>query len=432
MLMVPFNVVMTAKIKGDLDHTMLRPALNKLKARHALLSVKLVIDEDNRAWYTSVNVPDFPVEVIKRDSDVQWQNIVKRELKTDFDLTRGPLIRFALLKGVTHSELVVCCHHMISDGSSLTWLIHDILTSIAYPDREVEILPEPPLITSKTVESPPRINAVARGIMKLINKSWRKKNIHLTLEDRKNFHSAFWKGNNTCGISAFELTREETEVLIQKTREEGVTVNSALWTAFLAAQHEVQGSRELFRSRAGMAVNTRDKMIVKAGKALGFFASSLKATLKYDSKKTFWDMTRKFHKIIKTEMKGTNPFQMIVAEMIDPGLIDSLYFEKYQLINNSLSRKMLHKMAWDSINFGYSITNVGRVPVENSYDTMKLDSIYGPVIYSDVNEKTVGVVTVSEKITFTVSYNESNLSEATIKRIKDQFLFYLRKGLSES
>jgi len=432
MLMIPFNVVMTAKISGTFDHTMLRPALNKLKVRHSLLSVRLLIDEDNTAWYTSENVPDFTVEIIERDSDVQWQNIVKRELKSDFDLTRGPLIRFAVVQGVKQSELVVCCHHMISDGISLTWLIQDILTCIAYPEKEVEILPEPPLINSETVQSPPRINAAARGVMKLINNSWRKKNIQLTLEDRKSLYNRFWEEKNICGITSFELSCKETAALVLKTREEGVTVNSALWTAFLAAQDAVQDSGELFRSRSGMAVSTRDKMVLKAGKALGFFASSLKATLKYDSKKTFWDMTRKFQKIIKKEMKRTNPFQMILTELIDPGLFDSLYFEKYKLINNNLSRKFLQKMAWDSINFGYAITNVGAVPVDSSYGEMKLDSVYGPVIYSDVNEKTIGVVTVSEKITFTVSYNENHLSKETIGSLKEKFIYFLKKGISES
>ena len=40
MLMIPFNVVMVASIKGSIDPERLSDVLNRLRARHALLAVR--------------------------------------------------------------------------------------------------------------------------------------------------------------------------------------------------------------------------------------------------------------------------------------------------------------------------------------------------------------------------------------------------------
>ena len=78
-------------------------------------------------------------------------------------------------------------------------------------------------------------------------------------------------------------------------------------------------------------------------------------------------------------------------------------------------------MKWDKINFGYSITNVGKVAIPANYGNLSIESVYGPLFYSDVNEKTVGVITVGDKITYTLSYNTKNISMEKIKQIKDKF-----------
>ncbi len=74
---------------------------------------------------------------------------------------------------------------------------------------------------------------------------------------------------------------------------------------------------------------------------------------------------------------------------------------------------------WDKVNYGYSITNVGRVDIPTAYDHMELDCVYGPFVYSDVNEKTVGVTTVGNKLTFVMSYNEESVNSGTAGQIED-------------
>ena len=93
-------------------------------------------------------------------------------------------------------------------------------------------------------------------------------------------------------VLAWDLAESATSALVERCRREQVTVDSALWTAFLAAQYRVQGDSEAFRSQAGMAVSTRDGLSVPVGDALGFYASSLTAELKHDPRASFWDGAR--------------------------------------------------------------------------------------------------------------------------------------------
>ena len=98
-----------------------------------------------------------------------------------------------------------------------------------------------------------------------------------------------------CERSAWESSEAETKALVLRCRQETVTVNTALWTAFLAAQYDVQGNAEPYRSRAGLAVSTRDKLNVPVAEAFGFYASSFSADLQYDPRRAFWDTARIFH-----------------------------------------------------------------------------------------------------------------------------------------
>jgi hypothetical protein len=65
-----------------------------------------------------------------------------------------------------------------------------------------------------------------------------------------------------------------------------------------------------------------------------------------------------------------------------------------------LSDKLVQQMNWQGTSYGYAITNVGRMNIPTTYGQYQLKAVYGPFVYSDVNEKTVGVITVGDKITF--------------------------------
>lgn len=419
-LMLPLNVVMVGRIRGTIDHARIEATLEKLRSRHLFLGVRVQMDNNGNGSYTNKDVPAILVQVEPRKSEEQWIARAKQELRTSFPMETGPLVRCVLIQSTKVSEIILCGHHTICDGMSLTYLMRDILEQYASPSNRIETLPLPPAINDKTVPTPPSTGSVAKAVIRLINRAWRKKNLRFDFDMMKQLHQRYWQKNPGVQLLPWQLSESETSRLVMRCRKEAVTVNSVLWTAFLTVQDEVQGSNERFRNWAGLAISTRDKLKLPVGESFGFYASSHKVLLKDYQGKSFWDAARTVHTQLKRSIDSANPFQMLTATLLDPTLLDSLYYSKYGLARNGMSDRLLKKMMWDRVRFGFAITNVGRVDIPTDYGALKLDAVYGPIVYSDVNEKTVGVITVGNRMTFAMSHNIDVVDTNTASQLRDK------------
>ena len=163
----------------------------------------------------------------------------------------------------------------------------------------------------------------------------------------------------------------------------------------------------------------RGKLKVPVGESFGFYASSHRVLLKNYQGKSFWDAATTIHEQLKRSIDSADPFKMLSAVLLAPTLIDSLYFSKYGFITDGISIKLLKKMMWDKVNYGCVITNVGRVDIPTAYGDLQLDAVYGPLVYSDVNEKTVGVITVGKRVTLWMSYDERLIDSGTATQFRD-------------
>jgi NRPS condensation-like uncharacterized protein len=290
--------------------------------------------------------------------------------------------------------------------------LRDLLETIVSPNKEISPLPPPPPIDVSTVPDPPKTNPIARLVMTLMSKKWAAKKIGFGQNDLMRMHKKFWDANNQFQLKAFKLDVLQTKALVARCRQEGVTVNSALWAAFLAAQQDVQKDKGPYRMRSALAVNTRDKLKIPVGEALGFYASSLTLNLPYSPSDSFWDAARKIHSKIGREMKKTN----------------SLYFYKYDGLDEKLSRKLLKMMTWHKVSYGYAITNVGRLEIPTTYGSLEIESVYGPSFYSDVEEKIVGVITVGGKLSVIMACNEGVTGQGAADKLQAAVIEYLDRA----
>lgn len=425
-IMLPLNVVMAARISGPLDHANLAAALERLRVRHPLLAVRVDLKDDGTAFFTDEGVPAIPVHVEARERERQWIARVERDIRTPFVMETGPLFRCAVIQSPEGSELVVCGHHAVCDGKSLAFLLRDILEQLDTPSDVEPLLP--PAIRFDTVATPPGVSRISRAIIKWINRAWRREKRCFDFGLMAEMHQRYWQRNSHVRLLVWQLSESETTSLVKRCRSEGVTVNSALWAAFMAVQHEVQGSAECFRNRAGLAISTRDKLNVPVGEALGFYASSHKVVLKGYQGQSFWDAARIVHAQLKRSIDKANPFQMLAATLLDPTLLDSLYFSKYGFAPNRLSGRLLKKMKWDRVSHGTVITNVGRMDIPTVYGDLRLEAVYGPLIYSDVNEKNVGVVTMGNQLSFAMGHHSGVVDARIAETIRDRVVKLIREA----
>jgi hypothetical protein len=266
--------------------------------------------------------------------------------------------------------------------------------------------------------------------MRKINEKWAARGIRFSESDRRRMHEEFWQRNTAVQVLAWSMEPDDTAGLAEQCHNENVTVNSALWTAFLSAQSEVQVDRRRYHQRSALAVNTRGKLRVSAGESFGFYASSLTVKLPYSPWRSFWDNARRVHSKITKELARTNLFRMLSAEQVHPTLLDSLYFQKYGLLDAGIPSKLLRKMGWHQITYGYALTNVGRFDIPTSYGLLELDAVYGPLFYSDVEEKMVGVITVGERLSFLHASNKSVVGDAT--RLQESAMRHLEQAHNQS
>lgn len=400
LLMLPLNVVLTGRVRGSINVSEVTVVLEQLRSRHPLLAVRAEIGSDGAGAFVGSGVPSIPVHVQQRESEDQWLARVKDELRISFPIETGPLVRCSVIHSDEVCEIILCGHHTICDGKSLGYLLRDLLERLAAPSEEIGDPMIPPPIDRSTVAMPPSTNVLLRFIMGLINRKWDAKGIRFSESDMFQMHEKYWKQNTELQLLSWSLDASATATLVDRSRAEDVTVNSALWTAFLAAQHDVQIDRLRYRQRSALAVNTRKKLRIPAGECVGFYASSLTVKLPYSPRMTFWDNARSIHLRIRKELAKTNLFRMLSSELIHPTLLDSLYFRKYGMLNEAMPKKLLHKMGWHQNTYGYALTNVGRFDIPTCYGNLELEAVHGPLFYSDVEEKMLGVITVGGQLSF--------------------------------
>lgn len=114
-----YTVQFVIDIVGEVDAARLRRSAEAMLARHANLRVSF--------W--DVDVP-HPVQIVPSKVTLPWREITasatefdeiaRVERTTNFDLARGPLLRFVLVQaGPDRYRLIVTVHHLLLDGWSM-------------------------------------------------------------------------------------------------------------------------------------------------------------------------------------------------------------------------------------------------------------------------------------------------------------------------
>lgn len=136
-----YTVQFVIDIAGAVDAGLLRRSAEAMLARHANL----------RASFWDVDLP-HPVQIVPAQATLPWREInaspgefdaiAHVERTTNFDLARGPLLRFVLLHSAPdRHRLIITVHHLLLDGWSMA-VFFDEMVAI-YRAGGVDALPAP-------------------------------------------------------------------------------------------------------------------------------------------------------------------------------------------------------------------------------------------------------------------------------------------------
>src|SRR6218665_2539276 len=125
----PFNITITARVSGPVTEARVREALPALQSRHPLLQANILAESPPR--FSRASVPELPLEVVPREQEGSWLQQVDKQINLPFDASRGPLARFVLVRGGSHSELICGYDHLIGDALSGCFVLRERLRVMA-------------------------------------------------------------------------------------------------------------------------------------------------------------------------------------------------------------------------------------------------------------------------------------------------------------
>ena len=401
---VMYGVFETTVSKDDLEKTVLF-----LSDKHKLLNCHIETDKENKVWFLIDKILLPEVNTLKSKN---INEILINELKHRFDFEKGPLIRFTLLNQ-TETTLIINCHHAICDGLSLMYLFKDITKILS--GKNIQVEPKMPVFLEPQ-NIPQRLgNPISRLFISSINKKWRKETISFSNQLHQEMHTKFWK-EYKLQIIPFKFSKEETANIVSQCKQNNVSVNTGLVTAFLYAEKQLFEQKD-YSSKVIVTDNLRTHLKNQPGESMGFFISTLRPILEYSEKKTFWENAQIFHKKIKRLLeKGVFKNQLI--GLFTPKFLDVMMLNYSGQRNDKQVKKLIKKAGMYKLSSTFTIANLGIVEIADNSEKLKIKTLFGPMALSNAMEKYIGVLTINNELHFSICFNENIVNQESILKMK--------------
>jgi NRPS condensation-like uncharacterized protein len=427
------HISLGLKLIGNISIEKLRNSVNKMLRTYPLLGVRIKLD-NNVLFSTTENASAVPIIIYKRKSDWTWLEVINKENSIPVKPSIGPLTRIILVHDFHISELFILCHHTICDGRSLELAIREILLNLKNPNRIPPSIKEKPPQTPEIFPLGISKSRFTSWYIERLNKKWQKKKVLFDEEDLMNIYESFWKNSSYC-IELITLNKDETQRLIEICRTNDVTVNSALLIVFVKARGDTYNSYK-GKVKIGTAVDTRNRLRIEIGDAVGLYAGGVIYKFKYIKDRSFWDNVREYHKVVKKTLTDNNVFNPIYNQFfLDPTLSDAMLFafignqvqshqSRYNKIfefansYDSLVAKYLKKIS-KNISDVMS-TNIGKLNITDEIDGIKIERAFFTPSSGLKLEIVLGVATAGGRLTISLNYHNGYINGNNIKKIRDR------------
>jgi NRPS condensation-like uncharacterized protein len=426
------HISLGLKVRGEISEALLRNAVDKMLMTYPLFGVRIQWDDEIKES-TTEGAARIPIKVYERKSEKSWLEALNREHAIPVNLSRGPLTRIILVKGSPLSEVFIFCHHSICDGRSLEFALREILLHLGDPDRNAPSRPSVPPQTPDIFPEGVSKSRIKSWFIRRFNKKWQKDKVVFDQEDLHNVWESFWK-NSRYGVELVTLDRLETQKFLEVCRTHEVTINSALLIAFLTARTEALGPYE-GKVKMSTAVDTRDRLRVDIGDAVGLYAGGITIKLDCRDHLPFWENVRKYHEEVQKTLKDNNVFGPIYDQIaLDPTLLDALLFamigdqvephqSRYKKISTFVGeQKGLVAQYLDKYSSkipDVMSTNLGRLNMPDEINGLIIEGAYFTPSAGLKMEIILGVATAGGCLSVSLNYHDGYIDGENIKRIRD-------------
>ena|GEM_PF-2331328 len=431
------NFAMMVRVRGEVSVEQLSTALSRVRVRHPALAPTAATSGNEvlfplsvraaRPSWSGTRVPGFNGDPGRADcGDGEWIEIAQAELREPFSDQSGPFARFTLLQRAEGFDLVATFHHRICDGMSGMFFLRDLLQVLGDPQLELAPLSAPPptsaLIPHAVLTNPQLQRKVGFAVAMLrahilLGKVRRRLSPPkpADLLPTQNLSAENPPPEQQFIILPGRLTVSQTAALVARCKKEQVSVHAAVCTAWLRAF--IDGATKSHSRTISSPVNLRSRLSPPVGETSGGFLSIVETTVNCAPERNFWDIAREFKKNLSHGSRDEALFFM------------PLMFSKiFTQIPRGDLELMLPFFFGRPVKYDFSITNLGRLPIPERSGALQVEAFYGPLVNSSAYERTVGVSTLADQMSFAFIFRKSMLEPAHGQELMERALGLLSRG----
>lgn len=312
-----YNLPAAIRMKGALDVAALTMSLEELVRRHESLRTRFElidgkgvqrIDEPASFIVAIMDLSGLPEQV--RTAEIE--RLMDEASTQTFDLATGPLFRARLIKrGPEDHSLFVIMHHIVSDGWSLSVMMHEL--SALYPAfalGQPSPLPEPEfqygdfaLWQRNWLQG----DALERQLGYWRSALWGAPASIDLPTDRRRPKVASFRG----AMTPFAVSRDVTDALNEVAKREGATLFMVLLAAFQTILSRWSGQDDIVIGSpiAGRTLRQTEGLV-------GFFVNTLALRINSAGNPTFADLIRRVRDFTLNAYAHQDlPLEKVVAEL---------------------------------------------------------------------------------------------------------------------
>jgi amino acid adenylation domain-containing protein len=333
-----YNLPTAVRLQGDLNVAALAASLNEVVARHETLRTSFVTASGQPVQSIAPHQRfEFPVIDLSGldHTEREVKRLARHEAQQPFDLSRGPLLRTALLRvSSTEHVLLLTMHHIVSDGWSMGVLVREVAALY-----EAFVVGKPSPLPSLPVQYADfaawQRDWLQDGVLEDQLSYWRRQLAgapsELELPGDTALEPSFRGAHQP-----WQLSRELLNDVKELGRGEGATLFMTLLAAFLGLAHFYTDKEDLV---VGTDVANRNRRETEG--LIGFFVNQLVLRVDVSGNPTFRELLRRVSNVCQEAYAHQDlPFDRLV-EALNPKRDGSAVLFNVKLILQNAPRPPL-------------------------------------------------------------------------------------------
>jgi amino acid adenylation domain-containing protein len=393
-----YNIPMVLHFRGNLNQKALEQSLREICNRHEVLRTNFVtidgqptqVIQTTRETISVVDLQDLPIH----EQEEKTQQLKQKQATQPFNLAKESLIRITLVVlSETEHLLLVCMHHIISDGWSIEVFIHE-LTSLynAYTQNHpANLAPLPIQYADFAVWQKQWLQG---DVLQSQLNYWQNQLANApSLLSLPTDHPRPAVQSFVGTQQEFSLSPKLSQALTELSRQQGVTLFMTLLAAFDALLYRYTGSSDIL---VGTPIANRNRVEIEG--LIGFFVNTLVMRTDLSDNPSFSQLLTRVREVTMDAYAHQDlPFEMLV-EALQPerDLSHTPLFQVAFVLQNTPKSEI-----------GMTGLTVTDLPPENT--TAKFDL-------------TLAMVNTDDGLKGVWEYNTDLFESSTIERLSGHFL----------